>query len=164
MDEGTNLRAIVKANGGNPAEITTAVFNLLDYCRGALMLPNTREQTDCLLFIAIQIIEEYANAVFTLEEIIYAMQKGLKGGYGKVYNKFNAEVINGWLDQLYAEKMAIINDRHQNNKWSDANRSDRSPEPVLARTVFDRLVDDKVNQRITAYKRKVEESKKEEGL
>ena len=121
MNEGTNIRAMKLMHKTNPEIFETAIYQVLDYGRAMLMIPESESQTMVLIDLAISIIESEDNSLFTFEEIIYCIRKGATGGYGKTFGKINSEVVNRWLDNLYQEHMGRIENGHKDMKQLDVS-------------------------------------------
>lgn len=145
LDEGTNIRTLKLLHKNQEEYIEMMLYKVFDLGRELLMIEKSESQKLVLMNIAVEVLECPDNAIFTFEEIIYAVRKGASGGYGKTYNKINLEVVNHWLDELYKEHMTEIETRHDRKK--DHNESTRSKAPALVNS-FDDLVRSEVNRRM----------------
>lgn len=93
-----------------------------------------------------------------MDEILLALANGSKGLYGKIYGQINFAVIYEWINKYDQERQYILEGMHTVAKNSAGNNAERSPEPRVTKDIFLQAVDQKVQQRINAYKNKAEEN------
>ncbi len=93
-----------------------------------------------------------------VDEVLLVLRNGLNNQYGLNNKNLNAQIILDWFNRHEQDRDELFYNTHLELKNSSGNQSDRSPEPRLAKDIFQESVDQKVQQRIDAYKRKVEEN------
>ena len=150
--EGTQV-SIVKTEIGEE-RTAKIIFSLLDELRIALSIEKTNESDIRLIDASMRIMNEFF--FLKLEEIVLCIHRCKEGRYGKSYGKLSIENIFEWFDKFDAERIGRIDAEHEHTKHAIANPADRSPEPKLAKDIFEQSVDQKVKQRIDAYKNKAE--------
>lgn len=94
-----------------------------------------------------------------VDEVLMVLNRGLKGYYGMSNKNISAQVIFDWFNRHEAERNGHFYDQHMEKKNGFGNNSDRSPEPRLAKDVFEQMVDQRVNYRIEKYKDAAKEKK-----
>lgn len=122
-----------------------------------LIMSNSTLTADAVILIADSIVADYWY--MKVDEILMVMHKGLKGYYGPSNKNISAQVIFEWFNRHEQERNNHFYDQHIEKKNSFGNPSDRSPEPRLAKDVFEQMVDQRVNHRIEKYKEAAREKK-----
>lgn len=155
--DGTQLRAVRMEIGDIP--LAKIIFIMLDSLRIALGITSKEKETameieSCLVDSATRIVNEYDH--LKMEEIALCIHRCKEGYYGKSYGKISMEKIFEWFKKYDEERTASIDQQHERYKDSWGSAADRSPEPILAKNIFEKAVDHKVEQRIKAYRDKVE--------
>lgn len=139
MDQGTNLVHLKLAFADEPEKLELTMYLILDFSRALMSIDANPFTEELLMQMAVEILDDENNRLFTLEEIIYAFKKGASGRYGSNYNTLNSETINRWLDGLYKEHMDRIESRHLDHKAqvSDVDPSRQTSEPKLIASILD---------------------------
>lgn len=148
MDEGTNIVTMKLLFQSEPEKLETIMYLSLDFARALMNIPDSPMMQEILLQLAVEVLEDENNRMFTFEELIYGFKKGASGKYGPNYNTLSAETVNRWLDGLYAEHMQRIETRHLDRKASigDSDPMRLTSEPKLLQDVFQKTVKQKHQQ------------------
>ena len=97
---------------------------------------------------------------FRFEEILYVLERGAMGRYGKNYNRLDAEVITGWLDyydvnERTPQAVALAQSKLDADRLSDAELSKFYDTARHVRTMIDRTTirtEKRLNQREADYR------------
>lgn len=157
--EGTQVSVLRTVEGDDFS--CKLIYTMLDDVRAALMIPNSQEQEYCLATVAIRIVIEYW--FLKVEELLLCFENVRAGRYGKSYHKLSEEEIMQWLVKYDMERTEHLHNEHEGRKYSWGSNADRTsqPEAMSAGAMIQKLVDEKVEQRISAYKKTVEQGKQE---
>ncbi len=136
-------------------KLAKIVFMLLNDLRIALSIEQSEENEIRLVDASMRIITEYW--FLRLEEIVLCIHRCKEGRYGKSYGKLSLENIFDWFNKYDQERTRIIDNGHEELKNSTFSNHDRSPDARLARDIFSQAVDQKVQLRIDAYKKRSED-------
>ena len=113
-------------------------------------MTNTSMSADAKVMIAESIMCDYWY--MRIDEILYVLHKGLKGGFGFSNKNINASVIFEWFQKHDVDRDEHFLNQHEMIKHGGENPNDRSPDAKLAKDVFEEMVDSRVDFRIKKYK------------
>jgi len=127
----------------------------------ACILTSSNLHPQAQAIIAKQLLHEYWH--FKMDELFLVISEGIKGAFAEpdkpaIYGQLNIQTIFDWFRKYDSIRQDKIFYQHEIKKNSAGNQADRSPEPRLAKDVFEDSVDAKVKIRIDAYKRKAEDN------
>lgn len=120
-------------------------------------LTNTKMEKDAIFLVADTLVNDLWH--LRIDEVLLVFRNGLKGVYGFSNKNFNAQTVFEWFQKHEADREEHFYSQHLEKKNSSGNPGDRSPEPKLAKDVFEQMVDQRVNYRIEKYKEASKEKK-----
>lgn len=81
-----------------------------------------------LVMIAQSLIDSYGYD--NIEDVIMAMKTGRSGRYGKLFGRFDGEVILSWMQQYLEEKAEQMEKIHHNRKFEPVEYDHRVSETI----------------------------------
>lgn len=120
-------------------------------------LTNTTMTKDAIYLVADTLTNDLWH--LRIDEVLMVFRNGFKGVYGFSNKNFNAQTVFEWFAKHEADRENYLFNIHEEKKNSFGNNADRSPDPKLAKDVFEQMVDQKVNFRIEKYKEAAKEKK-----
>lgn len=121
------------------------------------VLTNSDMVVDAKAMLANSIINDFWY--MRIDEILLTLSDGMKKKHGEIYGQLNYQTIYGWFLKHDTNRDEHFYNQHEEKKNSFGNNADRSPEPKLAKDVFEQMVDQRVNYRIEKYKEASKEKK-----
>lgn len=145
--------SIVRAELGEAALTTIVMKAINELC----VLTNSDMVVDAKAMLANSIINDFWY--MRIDEILLTLSDGMKKKHGEIYGQLNYQTIYGWFLKHDTNRDEHFYNQHEEKKNSFGNNADRSPEPKLAKDVFEQMVDQRVNYRIEKYKEASKEKK-----
>lgn len=147
--------SVIRHELGEEVTASYIIKSLAEAC--ILTTSNLHPQAQAM--IAKQLLHEYWH--FKMDELFLVISEGIKGAYAEpdkpaIYGQLNIQTIFDWFRKYDSIRQDKIFYEHEIKKNSSGNQADRLPEPTLAKDIWQQAVDQKVEQRIDAYKKKAE--------
>jgi hypothetical protein len=124
IEKSLTLDAAIKSSNLSSLSDQIGEVNVMKAITGALIMTSqffntTQPMSESQAIQTASLLLEYYTD--SLEDIILCLKKGKQGLYGKLYNRFDGEVVLDWFRQYLAEKADRRAELMHNDKYDKTN-------------------------------------------